>query len=153
MWRSGTAPRVLAIASTVLPLLTILALIGPFDADRADASATGAQAASPLVVTSAAGDSVLVDGTYPTVASRCVRHVQPTLHARYPDTVSISRRADGTLSLIVTLPFESYLDGLAEVPPTWPAAALQAQAIAARSYALASIGWHGTAGASLSTPI
>ncbi|MGZ6544993.1 MAG: SpoIID/LytB domain-containing protein [Actinomycetota bacterium] len=64
------------------------------------------------------------------------------------------RRADdGTLSLVVTLPFEKYLQGIAEVPPTWPVASLKAQAIAARSYALATTGWSGQQGEALNTPI
>jgi stage II sporulation protein D len=63
------------------------------------------------------------------------------------------RSSDGTLSLTVTLPFERYLDGIAEVPPSWPMAALEAQAIAARSYALATTGWSGSQGQPLPTPI
>jgi stage II sporulation protein D len=50
------------------------------------------------------------------------------------------------------MPFEEYLQGIAEVPPTWPTAALEAQAIAARSYALASTGWTGE-GETLADPI
>jgi peptidoglycan hydrolase-like amidase len=38
---------------------------------------------------------------------------------------------------VVTLDMEAYLYGLAEVPSSWPSAALQAQAIIGRSYALA----------------
>ncbi len=53
----------------------------------------------------------------------------------------------------MTLPFERYLDGIAEVPPSWPMAALEAQAIAARSYALATTGWSGPQGRTLRTPI
>jgi stage II sporulation protein D len=53
----------------------------------------------------------------------------------------------------VTLPFERYLQGIAEVPPSWPRAALEAQAIAARSYALATTGWSGSEGETLPTPI
>src|SRR5439155_25071543 len=53
----------------------------------------------------------------------------------------------------VTLPFERYLQGIAEVPPSWPMAALEAQAIAARSYALATTGWSGSQGETLGTPI
>ena len=64
------------------------------------------------------------------------------------------RRADdGTMSLTVTLPFDRYLEGIAEVPPSWPAAALDAQAIAARSYALATTGWSGDEGDTLDEPI
>jgi stage II sporulation protein D len=67
--------------------------------------------------------------------------------------LSVRRADDGTLSLVVTLPFEAYLQGIAEVPPSWPAAALAAQAIAARSYALATTGWSGQQGETLTTPI
>jgi hypothetical protein len=38
---------------------------------------------------------------------------------------------------VVTLPLEQYLYGLAEVPSSWPARALQVQAITGRSYAVA----------------
>jgi SpoIID/LytB domain protein len=37
---------------------------------------------------------------------------------------------------ILTLPFEQYLYGIGEMPASWPIVALQAQAIAARTYAL-----------------
>jgi stage II sporulation protein D len=45
------------------------------------------------------------------------------------------------LDLVNVVPLESYLDGVVaeEMPTTWPPAALEAQAIAARSYALAQI--------------
>ncbi len=75
------------------------------------------------------------------------------LLARYPGTLSVERSGDGTLALTVTLPFERYLEGIAEVPPSWPMAALEAQAIAARSYALATTGWSGSQGETLATPI
>jgi stage II sporulation protein D len=99
------------------------------------------------------GGSLLVRGTYPRVASRCVRYHRPRLAARYPGTLSVKRSDDGTLALTVTLPFEDYLKGIAEVPPSWPRAALEAQAIAARSYALATTGWEGAEGETLKTPI
>jgi stage II sporulation protein D len=97
--------------------------------------------------------SLLVHGAYPHAASRCKHPEQPTLDARYPGKLTVTRAKDGTLDLLLTLPFERYLEGLAEVPPTWPMAALEAQAIAARSYALATTGWTGAQGAPLPTPI
>jgi stage II sporulation protein D len=100
-----------------------------------------------------AGGTLLVHGTYPKVDSRCVRYHRARLAARYPGTLSVRRADDGTLSLTVTLAFEDYLKGVAEVPPSWPRAALEAQAIAARSYALASTGWDGVQGETLKTPI
>jgi stage II sporulation protein D len=75
------------------------------------------------------------------------------LVARYPGTLLVKRSADGTLTVSVTLPFERYLDGIAEVPPSWPRAALEAQAIAARTYALATTGWTGKQGETLARPI
>ncbi len=46
-----------------------------------------------------------------------------------------------TLQIVNTVAMSDYLDGVvgSEMPSTWPAAALEAQAIAARSYALAAI--------------
>jgi stage II sporulation protein D len=65
----------------------------------------------------------------------------------------VRRSDDGTLTLTVALPFERYLEGIAEVPPSWPMAALEAQAVAARSYALATTGWSGAEGESLDQSI
>lgn len=49
---------------------------------------------------------------------------------------------DGACALRLILPIspQEYLYGLGEVPSSWPAAALQAQAVAARSYAFAKAG-------------
>lgn len=99
------------------------------------------------------GGSYLIRGRFPHVESRCVRPEQPALLARYPGTLRVGRAGDGTLSVTVTLPFERYLEGIAEVPPSWPAAALEAQAVAARSYALATTGWSGEEGEPLDSPI
>src|SRR5205085_2585984 len=71
--------------------------------------------------------SFLVHAVYPKSQSNC-KHVHTArFRARYPGALSVKSADDGTLSLVVTLPFEKYLDGIAEVPPTWPAAALEAQ--------------------------
>lgn len=43
---------------------------------------------------------------------------------------------DGAIRPTLVIDTERYLRGLAEVPPTWPPAALRAQAVAARTYAL-----------------
>ena len=85
--------------------------------------------------------------------SVCARPEQPKLLARYPGALSIERAEDGSLALTVTLPFGRYLEGIAEVPPSWPREALEAQAIAARSYALATTDWSGEEGQTLPTPI
>jgi stage II sporulation protein D len=99
------------------------------------------------------GGSFLVRGRYPFVPSVCARPEQPKLLARYPGTLVVERGEDGSLSLTVTLDFERYLEGIAEVPPSWPREALEAQAIAARSYALATTDWSGDQGDTLPTPI
>lgn len=97
--------------------------------------------------------SFLVRGAYPDAPSPCRRHRRPVLRGRYPGTLLVHRASDGSLDLTIVLPFERYLEGIAEVPPSWPMAALEAQAIAARSYALATTGWTGEAGERLDRPI
>jgi stage II sporulation protein D len=97
--------------------------------------------------------SFRVRGVYPWHPSHCVHPIRPTLGARYPGALSIRTADDGTLTVTVTLPFDRYLEGIAEVPPTWPMAALQAQVIAARSYVLSRTGWTGAQGETLDTPI
>jgi SpoIID/LytB domain protein len=92
------------------------------------------------------GGTFLVRGRYPPTRSRCVGAEPRQLLARYPGEVTVERAEDGSLSLMVTVPFERYLEGIAEVPPSWPRAALESQAVAARSYALARIGWAGPEG-------
>ncbi|MGH2752503.1 MAG: SpoIID/LytB domain-containing protein [Actinomycetota bacterium] len=53
----------------------------------------------------------------------------------YLGRIELIPASDGIV-VVNRLPLERYLLGLAEVPPDWPAQALQAQAIAARTYAL-----------------
>ncbi len=108
---------------------------------------------STVTLSPPGGGSFLLHGAYPQTPSPCVHAKPATLTARYPGALSIGRGDDGTLTLTVTLAFERYLEGIAEVPPSWPPAALEAQAIAARSYALASTGWDGAQGETLATPI
>ena len=110
-------------------------------------------AASSVKFTSAPGGSFLVRGRYPFAPSSCRDPEQPTLTGRFPGTLRARLADDGTISLSVTLSFDRYLEGIAEVPPSWPAAALDAQAIAARSYALATTGWSGDEGDTLDQPI
>jgi len=110
-------------------------------------------AANLLRLTPPPGGSFLVRGRYPFVATRCRDAERPTLTGRFPGTLLVKRSVDGTLTITVALPFDRYLEGIAEVPPSWPNTALQAQAIAARSYALATTGWNGDEGESLDQPI
>ncbi|HVL81006.1 MAG TPA: SpoIID/LytB domain-containing protein [Actinomycetota bacterium] len=53
------------------------------------------------------------------------------------------RRSGAGLSVVNVVDLESYVMGIAEVPPSWPLEALKAQAVAARTYAL----WEMTNGA------
>ncbi len=122
--------------------------------------ASGSPAADPLPVSAVrvaikppSDGSFLVHGVYPKTQSNCKHAHRATLEARYPGTLSFRSADDGTMSIVVTLPFERYLEGIAEVPPSWPAAALEAQAVAARSYALSHIGWTGKEGEALQKPI
>ncbi|MGH2572569.1 MAG: SpoIID/LytB domain-containing protein [Actinomycetota bacterium] len=98
-----------------------------------------AQALPRVSFVASPGASILVHGEYPRADSPCVSPVQPRLHARYEGTIEVGKASDGRLFVIGVLPFEEYLKGIAEVPRTWPMAALKAQVVAARSYALAHI--------------
>jgi stage II sporulation protein D len=111
------------------------------------------EAATYLRLTPPPGGSFLVRGRYPIVPTRCRNAERPTLTGRFPGTLHVRRSDDGTLTITVALPFDRYLEGIAEVPPSWPKAALEAQAIAARSYALATTGWSGEEGEALDEPI
>ena len=55
---------------------------------------------------------------------------------RFLDTIELLPRGDG-VDVVNELGFDAYLYGLAEVPQSWPEAVLDAQVIAARTYA-----WH-----------
>src|SRR5262245_18067640 len=108
---------------------------------------------SSVRLTPPPGGSFLVRGGYPSAPTRC-RDPEPLmLTGRFPGTLHVRRADDGTLSLTIALPFDRYLEGIAEVPSSWPRAALDAQVIAARSYALATTGWSGAEGESLGAAI
>jgi stage II sporulation protein D len=59
---------------------------------------------------------------------------------RYPGVVTVAR-GGGRVAIVDTVPLEEYVADVvsSECPGYWPAAALEAQAIASRSYALASL--------------
>lgn len=58
---------------------------------------------------------------------------------RYFGQITLAPASDG-LVVVNRLPLERYLLGLNEVPPGWPEEALRAQAVAARTYALWTLG-------------
>ncbi|HEX5938246.1 MAG TPA: SpoIID/LytB domain-containing protein [Actinomycetota bacterium] len=109
--------------------------------------------ATSVQLTPPPGGSFLVRGRYPRTPTRCRDPEPTTLTGRFPGTLHVRRVDDGTLTLTIALPFDRYLEGIAEVPSSWPRAALDAQAIAARSYALATTGWSGAEGDSLGQAI
>jgi SpoIID/LytB domain protein len=58
--------------------------------------------------------------------------------------LSSCRDADGCVERVIArLGLEDYIDGIGEVPASWPMASLRAQAVAARSYAVYSIVQYG----------
>lgn len=73
----------------------------------------------------------------------------PTLRAHWRDrtatdlrgVLTVTRSAGGTVVVVDRLPMESYLAGVVprESPASWPLQALRAQAVAARTYAYASL--------------
>ncbi|HET6809831.1 MAG TPA: SpoIID/LytB domain-containing protein [Acidimicrobiales bacterium] len=106
--RSGLLAALLAMATAVAgPALTAL----PAGADPGDLSA------GQLVFAPSGATVLSVDG------------------AAYHGEVVVGPTAGG-LAVVNRVGFEDYVAGIAEMPSNWPAAALAAQAVAARTYAL-----------------
>lgn len=109
--RSARAP-VLVVLAVVVAVATGTAGVGPAGAEPSPPSWT----AEALRVELPAGEVVEVGGR------------------SYLDTIELQARGDA-LGLVNELGVEDYVAGIAEMPARWPAAALEAQAIAARTYA------------------
>ena len=64
-----------------------------------------------------------------------------TLGKTYRGGITVHANGSGTMSVVNVLGLEQYVQGVVpeEVVPSWPAAALEAQAVAARTYALHSM--------------
>ena len=108
------------------------------------ARASNVRAASPppqrLILTPASSNTLFTfEGLYPQKKGLCDFKQLHPLRAKYRGRLELILRQDGSIGLINGLSFSNYLRGLGEVPPSWPLEALKAQAIAARSYALASL--------------
>jgi SpoIID/LytB domain protein len=67
----------------------------------------------------------VADGGTLTVADR----------GRYADTIEVLPTPDGALQVVNEVTLDTYIEGLGEMPAAWPMAALEAQAVAARTYA------------------
>ena len=106
-WRAALSGALAALASLALPALTAL----PAGADP------GSVAAGQVVFAPTGSTVLSVDG------------------APYHGQVVVGPTGGG-LAVVNRVGFEDYVAGIAEVPSTWPAAALAAQAVAARTYAL-----------------
>ncbi len=97
------------------------------------------------LVVDATDGTVLLDGTAPadltvrpaTEDGRLQLRSKPTSFDQYRGTLRILLHSPTRLSVVNDVGLEQYLGGVVpvEMPSTWPAAALQAQSIAARSYA------------------
>lgn len=93
----------------------------------------------------AADGTVLFDGPSPTdftirsttADGRLQLWSKPTKYDRYRGALRVIMHSTTRLSVVNDVGMEDYLAGVVpvEMPSTWPAAALQAQSIAARSYA------------------
>lgn len=60
-------------------------------------------------------------------------------HGRYSDTIELLPAPDGRLVVVNEQSMDTYVEGLAEMPISWPLEALKAQAVTARTYAWYSI--------------
>jgi SpoIID/LytB domain protein len=106
--RATSVLSALAIASTAVAVST-----GP-------AAATGAPDVAPggFRIEAAEGATITVDGL-----------------GRFADTIEVIPGPDGQLQVINELSMDAYVEGLGEMPASWHAEALKAQAVAARTYA------------------
>jgi len=128
--RAGSTPlaalAVVSLAATGLTTLGATVGASPARADTARTGTAPAAIAVPEGLRITAPDGVLLE----------VSGI-PTAR-RFLDTLELLPRRD-RIEVVNELGFDAYLYGLAEVPQSWPEAVLDAQVIAARSYAWRSI--------------
>jgi stage II sporulation protein D len=94
-----------------------------------------------------AGRGVVVD--YETLGRPALLELPQSRHLLRWGRLEIGRVHDGRVArprAVAVMPVNRYLRGLGEMPASWPLAALRAQAIAGRSYALASLAARGQRG-------
>jgi stage II sporulation protein D len=97
--------------------LIALGLAAPGATAAVPAAAFGAPAGSQLTIVPAPGVTLTVDGL------------------PYAGDIVVAPGAGG-VDVVNRVGFEDYVEGISEMPSNWPEAALQAQAVAARTYAL-----------------
>ena len=101
------------------------------------ANPTPAPPLTPVTfVPSSASASETVNEIFPQLPGVCPPNQPQPLTASYPGTLEVGREADGNLYLITQMTFTQYLDGSAEGPAILPTSAREAQAVAARTYAI-----------------
>lgn len=88
-----------------------------------------------VLLDEAAPASFAIRSTAP--ESRLQLWSKPTIFDKYRGSLRVIIHSTTRVSVVNDVPLDEYLAGVVpvEMPPTWPAAALQAQSIAARSYA------------------
>lgn len=158
LYRDGEATRVKSIAATSPPptttssststssttsttapvTTTTRGLFPPKASDKQDAPkvALTTTTVAPSTTTTAPAPVALVSGTLTAVSTGDGRvGVTPRNH-RYRGTIEMTPTGGG-LRFVNQVNVETYLKGMGEVRnPKWPAASLQAQATAARTYAM-----------------
>ncbi len=128
----------------VITALAMLGVLLPFTQ-----TTKAAEVSDQLAFEQPAGAVARVEVTYPNRAGACPAKTAKPLRARYRGRLDVVQTSDGRLAIVDSLTFPEYLQGLAEVPRSWPEAALQAQVIAARSYALYQLAHRRPSGATL----
>ena len=126
-----TAPTTTATTSLLDPLLQAIL---PTTVPPTTAPPATSPAAAPVTVPAAQKDAV--SGRALSIVPRGDSPVSlPGPGRSYRGTVQ-AVAGGGGLALTNDIDVEQYVRGLGEMPASWPAAALQAQAIAARTYAI-----------------
>ncbi len=119
------------------PTPTVSAILAPLPATAPGGSTPPASPAAgvPAVTTPATTTAARITAATTTAATTVPAPVPGAL----PPVGTVGPVAVGGLRVVNRVGLEAYLAGVVarEVPASWPAAALQAQAVAARSYALA----------------
>ena len=130
MARAGTIARRSGSSLLLLTLAATVVLAGP----------AAARAETPAADTTRAADPVRVAGGVRFVApdEALIELSGVPTARRFLDTVELLPRGDG-IDVVNELTTDAYLYGLAEVPQSWPEAVLDAQVIAARTYAWRSV--------------
>ncbi|HWE53981.1 MAG TPA: SpoIID/LytB domain-containing protein [Acidimicrobiales bacterium] len=105
------------MARVIAAFITAAAVLAAV-ATPAAAASTGPVSAGELTLVPAAGTTLSVDGI------------------PYAGSMVVAADPGGGIDVVDRVSFEDYVDGIGEMPSSWPAAALQAQAVAARTYAL-----------------